>query len=582
MPGFELQRNILKINYMLVAIRIMKLKKQVIFICFLLVAELPLTNLFSQNIQKPTRQSSFEAFSRGNYEKAYAEFRELLLTYSKDPLYKYYSGVCLVKLKKDPGEATSLLQQAIQTTGSLKTLPADGLFYLGRAQQMAGRFADATASYNSYTEQVGKKTAREMGVPEFLKDCTENKGQVTIPEVKAPVVKKDTKTDSIKFQPKPNPEISKPVQNTLNNPPIAKESLPIKYEKVLGEAIELQFKADSVTTIVSGQKKELENLTGDQRSILKAKIAENEKIAASFQALADKKYKEAQLAMHPDIDTTRNLIKQPAENKLVSDSTKKSEASAFKTTDKNTAMTGEVIPPVSNLVGVFTFFDVAGKTETDPDAKITIDPEVPPGLIYRIQIAVFRNPISLAYFKGITPVYGFKIEGTDKTSYSVGMFRKPSDASKALSSVKSKGFKDAFIIALVDNKRVSADRAALLEKEWGEKPFYSIEKTVPKTEADTITPTLVFRVDVIRSLKPLTEDVVENIRKMAGTRGLDIQLLDDGKIDYLIGKFITFETASTYADLLKRNGYRESQVSAWLGKKEITIETAKKLFDNLK
>ena len=565
---------------MLVAIRIMKLKKKVIFICFLLVAELPLNNLFSQNIPKPTRQSSFEAFSQGNYEKAYAEFRELLLTYSKDPLYKYYSGVCLVKLKKDPGEATSLLQQAIQTSGSLKTLPADGLFYLGRAQQMAGRFADATASYSSYTEQVGKKTAREMGIPEFLKECKENKGQVTIPEVIAPVVIKDTRTDSIKSQPKP--EISKPFQNTLNNPPIAKESLPGKYEKVLGEAIELQFKADSVGTIVSGQKKESENLTGDQRSILKAKIAENEKIAASFQALADKKYREAQLSMHPDIDTTKNLIRQSAENKLVSDSTKKTEASTFKTTNKNTAMTGEVTPPESHLVGVFAFFDVVGKTETDPDAKITIDPEVPPGLIYRIQMAVFRNPVSLAYFKGITPVYGFKIEGTDKTSYSVGMFRKPSDASKALSSVKSKGFKDAFIIALVDNKRVSADRAALLEKEWGEKPFYSIEKTVPKTEADTITPTLVFRVDVIRSLKPLTEDAVENIRKMAGTRGLDIQLLDDGKIDYLIGKFITFETASTYADLLKRNGYRESQVSAWLGKKEITIETAKKLFDNLK
>jgi len=164
----------------------------------------------------------------------------------------------------------------------------------------------------------------------------------------------------------------------------------------------------------------------------------------------------------------------------------------------------------------------------------------------------------------------------------VGMFRKSADGAKALASVKNKGFKDAFIAPLVDNKRVSSDRAASLEKEWGGKPFYSIEKTLPKTGADTITPTLIFRVDVIRSLKPLTEDVVEGMRKMAGSRGLDIQQLEDGKIDYLIGKFITFETAASYADLLKRNGYRESQVSAWLGKKEITIEAAKKLFDNLK
>ena len=52
--------------------------------------------------------------------------------------------------------------------------------------------------------------------------------------------------------------------------------------------------------------------------------------------------------------------------------------------------------------------------------------------------------------------------------------------------------------------------------------------------------------------------LLKELRKMAGTRGLDIQTLDDGKIAYLIGKFITFESAAEYADLLIRNGYRES------------------------
>ena len=88
----------------------MKLKKQIILFFLIMVIGSSFNDLFSQNIQtKPTRQSSFEAFSKGNYEKAYSEFRELLLTYSKDPLYKYYSGVCLVKLNRDPGEAVILL-----------------------------------------------------------------------------------------------------------------------------------------------------------------------------------------------------------------------------------------------------------------------------------------------------------------------------------------------------------------------------------------------------------------------------------------------------------------------------------------
>ena len=34
---------------------------------------------------KPSRQSSFEAFSKGNFEQAYSEFSQLLQVYPKDP-----------------------------------------------------------------------------------------------------------------------------------------------------------------------------------------------------------------------------------------------------------------------------------------------------------------------------------------------------------------------------------------------------------------------------------------------------------------------------------------------------------------
>src|SRR5512133_3251549 len=101
----------------------MNFKKQFILFCIIALVEMPLNNLLSQSVQtKPTRQSSFEAFSQGNYEKAYTQFSELLLTYTKDPLYKYYSGVCLVKLNRDPVEAANLLEQAVQETGAVKTL----------------------------------------------------------------------------------------------------------------------------------------------------------------------------------------------------------------------------------------------------------------------------------------------------------------------------------------------------------------------------------------------------------------------------------------------------------------------------
>ncbi len=557
----------------------MRLKKHIILFCLFVVVQLPVNHLFSQDVSpKPTRQSSFEAFSQGNYEKAYNQFSELLVTYTKDPLYKYYSGVCLVKLSKQPEEAIKLLQEALEGGGNIKTLPSDGLFYLGRAQQMSGRFPEATEAFKAYTKQVGKKTAKETGVPEYLKECEMQNGK--IPETEAMLVSEINKEPVVvvpletkREEVKPVNLFSKPV-NT--NTKTANDNLPVSYEKILSQAVELQFKADSVSSIVNKQKKDLVPLIGSEKLSLKLKIVDNEKIVSALQANADQKYKEAQIMMgsqgNSPIETKETIL--PA----LKDTTHAS--TALKPPVKQEVSK----PPVRSTkpqVDIFSYFEVLDSPVTDSKAKISIDPEVPAGLIYRIQIGVFSNPAVPAYFKGIVPVFGFKIPATSKIVYYVGMFRKHSDAAKALSITRSKGFKDAFVVALVDNKKVSTDRATQLEKEWSAKPFASIE-SVSEVRADTITPTLLFRVEVMRTSSPVTEDVVDPIKRLAGERGLDVIQRIDGKISYLIGKFITFATAAEYADLLKRNGYKESQVVAWLGKKEIPVESAKKLFDDLK
>lgn len=237
----------------------MNFKKQFILFCLIALVEMPLNVLFSQSVQtKPTRQSSFEAFSQGNYEKAYTQFRELLLTYTKDPLYKYYSGVCLVKLNRDPIEAANLLEQAVQETGAVKTLPSDGLFYLGRAQQLAGKFSKAAESYNLYSGRVGKKTAKSMGVPELLLQCDQMKGKLADSEIKPAEVPVSNKPDpSLTVT---QPVIGEPIQKPAESNVSPKVNLPGNYEQVLNEAIEFQFKADSVNDILTSQKRKLKNL----------------------------------------------------------------------------------------------------------------------------------------------------------------------------------------------------------------------------------------------------------------------------------------------------------------------------------
>lgn len=606
----------------------MKLWKKAILFLLLFFISPSYYCLYSQNLQtKPTRQSSLEAFSEGNYENAYREFRELLLTYTKDPLYKYYSGVCLVKLNRNPDEAVALLKDALNGAAVVRTLPSDALFYLGRAQQMAGMFTEAAGSYNLYTGQVGKKSAREQGVPDLIQQCIAKKGKIEESEIKSSEVAKNENVVSEKSTDKP--EVNDISPKSPDKPASVKTILPDDYDSILDEALKFQFKADSLNTLAGKQKEELEKLSNGEKSALKVKISENEMLAASFQKSADQKFDEAQIAMNPqkkkmpskedlpsaDYKVVKDSVR-PSEKKVAKDSVQQSDKGimmdSLPQTATNTGKKYEKQPDKIKMADtssskqeeVFTYFEILPKPISDPDIKIPIDSDVPEGLIYRIKIAVFRNPVAPSFFKGIIPVYGFKASNSDNTNYYAGMFRKLADANKALAQVKAKGFRDAYVVALSESKPISADRAAILEKEWGTIPFNTSVTKIPETKvaatnvadvavtvpvaakatnaADTVPPTLSFRVEVVRSAKPLKKDVIEGIKKVAGSRGLDTQVLDDGNIAYLIGKFITFESAAEFADLLVKNGYSKAQVVARLGKKEIPVETAKQLFENLK
>ena len=552
--------------------------RQLIFrLVIMLVAVSPIINIFAQNNQPaPSRQSSIDAFSKGNYEQAYTDFSQLLAKYPKDPLYKYYSGACLVMMKKDPEQAHTLLQQSLNGASVVKSLPPDALFYLGRAQQMTGRFSEAISSYSLYTEQAGKKKSREQGVPGYIQECESRKGIVTAAAVKPAVTVASEKTTADK--PEYQTSVNETDKKTTVKETEEREELPAEYENLLDEALKMQYKADSLNLLAGEQKKQMEKLSETEKASMKMKIGQNEMLAASYQKTADLKYSEAQSKMNPGHETVPEkkdtepqvVKKEPVkveENKIINES-----AGQVEQVKKD-------VPAAVKSAGTFSTFEVLPKEAAYPYEKIIIDPEVPSGLVYRIQLAVFRNPVAPSYFKGITPVYGFKVPGTDKTNYYAGMFRRSADAKKALQQVKETGFRDAFIVALSDNKVVSADRAAVFENEWGTKPL--VDLALPGATLDTIPPTLAFRVEVSRSLKPLKADAVEALRAMAGSRGLDILHLSDGNNVYLIGKFITFESAAEYADLLIRNNYRGAKVVAWLGNKEVPVETARQLFNDL-
>lgn len=115
--------------------------------------------------------------------------------------------------------------------------------------------------------------------------------------------------------------------------------------------------------------------------------------------------------------------------------------------------------------GYIKEFRILASSQEAGEFPILLNETLPQGIIYRIQIGIFKNLDSKQYFKGIEPVMAESVEGKDLIRYSVGLFSQFIDANEALAKVKEKGFTDAFIVAFFNQVRVQVKYARTLEKD---------------------------------------------------------------------------------------------------------------------
>jgi len=517
-----------------------------------------------------SRKEAFDAFSQGNYLEAYKEFAGLLEIYPKDPLYKYYSGACLVRLKKEPVKAAAFLQEALSSSHEIINVPGDAWFYLGRSQQMAGQFQAAIRSFEKFTSEEGRKASRQFGVQEYIEECEQGKGRIedgegSIAELIYRNDLQDSKVNEKVPLQLPSGDSSKNA-GSLKSYANRKEPVPDEIDKKLSEALRYQTASDSLNRVNQEYRSGYYSLPDSLKPGAKRKISETGSLAENYRKLADEKLRnsDSSLSSRSDLISVNDKQKVAEETRAVSEGIKA--GPGLKQQEK----------------AVFSDFEVIRDPVRLRNQKIEIDPVLPKGLIYRIQMGVFSKPVEPAVFKGISPLYGFTIKGSGMIRYFAGMFRRIDDANRALLEIKRLGFKDSFIVAASDGVTVSLERAAILEKEWGSKPLY-VKVSAPgeESENEAAPLTLSFRVELMRTDKPLKEDVEESYRRLAGNKSFEILTPVDGQYVYLIGNFITFESASEYADLLNRNGYRDAKVVAYLSKREIPVETAKQLFEKI-
>jgi len=114
-----------------------------------------------------------------------------------------------------------------------------------------------------------------------------------------------------------------------------------------------------------------------------------------------------------------------------------------------------------NDTSIFSIEAVSSYSEENP---FPTEFELPDGIIYRIQLGVYNKPVEYDYFGGIQPITAELIQDNKITKYFAGIFTHFDKADFSLRKVKEMGFKEAFLVAFYNNKKIPVDRAKELEK----------------------------------------------------------------------------------------------------------------------
>jgi hypothetical protein len=115
------------------------------------------------------------------------------------------------------------------------------------------------------------------------------------------------------------------------------------------------------------------------------------------------------------------------------------------------------VPPSVITQEIFLLTDKKVYSKENP---IPINPKIPKGLIFKVQVGAFRNPIPQDLFQGFAPISAEKVRD-DITRYRVGYFKTYQDANKAKNQIRglSSSYRDAFVVAINNGKRIKLSEA---------------------------------------------------------------------------------------------------------------------------
>ncbi len=416
-------------------------------------------------------------------------------------------------------------------------------------------------------------------------------------------------------------------QDTLNYKPVEKEQDFIVENQIKTSQYEKKRNVDNEEVLINNEN--YQNITNDtaieqqnitikwqEEKIQQQKqdnLAEKKKIKNNEQ---QQKLNETNKSQEKQVETNNTYPEQEKQNQLLSNVNEEDEN---RNLNNNKTITNEstktesnvIIKPVgeektSDLIEPkniktpmgFAFYPASPYSEANP---IPINPPLPEGLVFKVQIGAFVAPVPLNAFKGLSPLTAEKLETSKYYRYFVGMFYSEAAAILVRDFIRPMGYKDAFVVAFYNGKRIPLYEARQLIKQYQSSAYEQLvqqEQTKIKqvtsvspellakaentnkaerqqnTEAKTTLGQIVnnskelfYTVQVGVYKNPITADVLKNLSPVYEDHSY-------GFIRYLIGKYQNRALAEEAKKQIVNAGITDAFVSAYYNGQKITLAEA--------
>lgn len=231
---------------------------------------------------------------------------------------------------------------------------------------------------------------------------------------------------------------------------------------------------------------------------------------------------------------------------------------------------------------IFELDETTPASEYNERNPIPIDPPMPSGLMYKVQIGAFRNPIRQDIFKGIAPIMGERT-ASGFTRYTAGEFNNFASADNAKNRIQSLGYNDAFVVAFMNGQRISVTQARAIERGEDVQIAAQTPTTNPTRPPRTMQTNRFIKQGPIevRSVeniggsfytvqvgvfsRPVTSDKIFNITP------LQQENMSNGLYRYTTGKFDNLNDVNQAKDEARALGVVDAFVTAYRNGQRVTI-----------